>query len=1243
MKTREEKLSIPDRQIAEAVYRGLKFETIIQRELNHRLIWFNKDYLVGEWDKSSGSFYKQSKQLISFGQQIKLRDILRDLDLQLEAKKEKKALFDKLKKGIKKHTFEVITGDDLESALIQYCDTFFHRLLGSSGISILGKKKCKNISISAGFHWIEPQSEKQYLRYSTVCGWKLHPFVNKALAGLHKKYGNGLSKSEFILRLILIFAYRHFLDELKERTNGQDNIIKADERNTDIKELVGRLSDGNFTNFINKFLAKEEEKRQWIICNNRAKQFIKKKKLTESYECILQFLMLSGFWKQRTTLGPYPLYLKEGEELYTDDFQIQPPVETQQGDIQDLWNWSVITRMENFFLDVKWLKIFNNNTNYKTYLVAKPIFLQGYPLGDFFIAGIYPSRRNAIIRKRLLRKDVQDLLHLFLPEIEYLVRFITTLKLIHHVVQNKFTHDFGLPTENEIWERTIRVFTPVHNAVEERILPHARKAAVAEIINRNYAHHIGAHVSPRATFDKVLARLGKKIGDLSNSKLAATIAQLITILDVYKDERNEFIANLNNEPFYQPSYLYQDVVLPFIENTLLMDNIAANEGIEYKNPDGLSTPRNQEGRGQIDPNTALNQLVIRVFVDKSLCSTDNTKDQVAPQRGAKNDLSACPDGYRELKAVYIFFDSNNNRVPKYDSLDLPYVREIRTLGEPFYDQRELTCNDILVSLPNPLAKHAFYSILENFIRNTAKHSYDPKKHSNKIVEIIIRVTNKGEGFYRIELTDSISCISNGKLAELRSKIKNTDILEGKDRGIADMKINACLLAGLGLTDKNMKSSLDVDIDSEGHLIYRFSLLKHKEVAVIGYNGEKKFEDKNAGFYDFSDLNEYSRCQVKNFRFAVVDCSTIDESSLKKLIHQLPYRLLLINASNDSEFVTLRRAVKVSKDVFAVESKETFLENCWKKWLDRFGENNLDMRIFFQQKRDEEPTQQWSNAINTLTNQAMSATVCYLDQGAIQPTNDLSEPNKYYILYDRHAKLAEKLKVNLLEKNFYEQIDKNSADFPLLFNARTEQKPFLFPYELAEAGLLKILILDERVAEASTDILGGYYDSILKNGFKKAGNNCRNSNNITRFDACWAAGIYIGTHISDKPLSREIDEKSNHYLKIKFEKEPSSSHIKIKGTTNFAQWGDKLQKDLGLRVDVMVIHRTKLKDLCDDWNSRSIDFLESLDVPKVIITTGGGVVDFVDPKKWQILPTNVIRDFVLSSSPAKLSLVRKIIS
>jgi len=795
---------------------------------------------------------------------------------------------------------------------------------------------------------------------------------------------------------------------------------------------------------------------------------------------------------------------------------------------------------------------------------------------------------------------------------------------------------FGRYLELSVHERRRHIFV-------ERVQVHARKATIAEIINRNYAHHIGAHVSPRATFDKVLARLGKKIGDLSNSKLAATIAQLITILDVYKDERNEFIANLNNEPFYQPSYLYQDVVLPFIENTLLMDNIAANEGIEYKNPDGLSTPRNQEGRGQIDPNTALNQLVIRVFVDKSLCSTDNTKDQVAPQRGAKNDLSACPDGYRELKAVYIFFDSNNNRVPKYDSLDLPYVREIRTLGEPFYDERELTCNDILVSLPNPLAKHAFYSILENFIRNTAKHSYDPKKHSNKIVEIIIRVTNKGEGFYRIELTDSISCISNGKLAELRSKIKNTDILEGKDRGIADMKINACLLAGLGLTDKNMKSSLDVDIDSEGHLIYRFSLLKHKEVAVIGYNGEKKFEDKNAGFYDFSDLNEYSRCQVKNFRFAVVDCSTIDESSLKKLIHQLPYRLLLINASNDSEFVTLRRAVKVSKDVFAVESKETFLENCWKKWLDRFGENNLDMRIFFQQKRDEEPTQKWSNAIKTLTNQAMSATVCYLDQGAIQPTNDLSESNKYYILYDRHAKLAEKLKVSLLEKNFYEQIDKNSADFPLLFNARTEQKPFLFPYELAEAGLLKILILDERVAEATTDILGGYYDSILKNGFKKAGNNCRNSNNITRFDACWAAGIYIGTHISDKPLSREIDEKSNHYLKIKFEKERSSSHIKIKGTTNFAQWDDKLKKDLDLRVDVMVIHRTKLKDLCDDWNSRRIDFLESLDVPKVIITTGGGVVDFVDPKKWQILPTNVIRDFVLSSSPAKLSLVRKIIS
>lgn len=731
----KEKLSIPYRQIAEAVYRGLKFETIIQRELNHRLIWFDKKYLVGEWDESNGSFDKKNKQLISTEEKIKLKKILSDLNIEFKAQKEKKALFDKLKKEIKKHTFKFITGDDLENALIQYCDIFFHRLLGSSGISIL-KKKYNDISFSVGFHWIEPQNEKQFLRYYTVCGWKLHPFVKRALTYLHKKYRKDLSKSEFILRLILILSYKHFCDIPKKKTNGQNNIIKAVNNGTNIKVLINGLSSkDDFSDFINKFLDKEEEKNKWQICLKNLQSFQK-----INYEGILKFLMISGFWKQRTTLGPYPLFLREGEELYTDDFQIQPPLDTQQGDIQDFWNWSVITRIENFFLSTEWLNILSvkstNNTKYKTYLVAKPIFLQGFLLGDFFIVGIYPSKQNAIVRTRLLRENVSDLIYLFLPETEYLVRFITTMKLIHHVVQKKSIKEFGLPTKNEIWNRTRGVFTPIQNIVEERILPHARIAAVAAVMSRNMSHNIGSHV---------LAALAQK----SNLN-----ADEIKILLNYLKHRQEFIADISTASacIVFNRNLYEDILSRLI-------------------------PIKEDERWEVNT-----QNYYRFLINNgrhSECYPLLLLDNIS----GKSDIKA-----NDIKIKTIKYNGKELKVNiKYNSGNGKRIIE----------------NDIPILLPNDiLGSHALFIIFENIIRNSSKHT-KIKDGNNGSLEFIITIQDTNDDYYKITVIDNLgeknksARSNNGFLQNLRKHITDSILNENKLRdggwGFLEMKICAAYL------------------------------------------------------------------------------------------------------------------------------------------------------------------------------------------------------------------------------------------------------------------------------------------------------------------------------------------------------------------------------------------------------------------------------------------------------------------
>ncbi|MCB0748450.1 MAG: LOG family protein, partial [Ignavibacteriae bacterium] len=121
------------------------------------------------------------------------------------------------------------------------------------------------------------------------------------------------------------------------------------------------------------------------------------------------------------------------------------------------------------------------------------------------------------------------------------------------------------------------------------------KSIISDIIKRNEVHHITSHVSNRATLDKVLERLGKydnkdKAAFLSNMTNYATILDLLNRFNQYRDERGEYLTYITNFSSPSSAYFFQDVIRPFVENTLIMDNIAANENINYeKDNDGNLT------------------------------------------------------------------------------------------------------------------------------------------------------------------------------------------------------------------------------------------------------------------------------------------------------------------------------------------------------------------------------------------------------------------------------------------------------------------------------------------------------------------------------------------------------------------------------------------------------------------------------------------------------------------------------
>ena len=764
----------------------------------------------------------------------------------------------------------------------------------------------------------------------------------------------------------------------------------------------------------------------------------------------------------------------------------------------------------------------------------------------------------------------------------------------------------------------------------------ALKAIIAEIMNRNYAHHIGSHISLRSTFDKILLRIGKKIdtsnpGNSLEPAETATIAQMIKKLDQYKDERNEFIAGLNNEPIFQTFSFYQDVILPLLENTLFMDNIAKNEGICYKNING-----NNNG-DLINGGKSECRLKIKVYFQKQ----NESKEE---------DVNA--DYYK-----------NNEKI--FHSLDIPYFNIVNKIDDTFYDNKEIK-NDFKVNLPGSLGKHCIYSILENFIRNTAKHSYDKKNHNDKTIEIILRIKENKENYY-VELTDNVS--DGSKAVELQKKIEKS-ILERKNLGISDMKINACLLAGKPYANNNMKEILSVDeIEGENgkkHIAYKFELLKPKEVAIIG--GSNSLKNEQEGIYYFADLNAYLECEVKNFRFAIID-SEVGLEVLKENYNHLPFRVLLIKSKLNNQPPLRKNFHLVEKTDFDVcIDSNKFMLKCWDLWLQGFEGSNIELINYFEQKKNEKPTEEWIDFLSANHSKyclIIKPQVRYKDNNEeIVPKEILNEINSFYIMYDRHGGTLNKLGMNLIKGNFYEHIDKNNRDFDNIFN--TKPKPS-FINELVEAGLTKILVVDERAAEASTELISGVNKVFNTKGFGQFGTG-HEQNGVRKFDACWAAGIYLATHINTKsggseyePLNREISGNDLHCLKIGFKNK--GNKISITAETNFMESDegnefDKAEKkwkrngnpitelltqsNNDFKIDILVIHRTILKKISEQMEVTN--FIDKLDVSRILIITGGGVIDFIpEQKKPKIISTDILKNYIIGERPAKLSLVNSLCS
>jgi hypothetical protein len=465
-----------------------------------------------------------------------------------------------------------------------------------------------------------------------------------------------------------------------------------------------------------------------------------------------------------------------------------------------------------------------------------------------------------------------------------------------------------------------------------------------------------------------------------------------------------------------------------------------------------------------------------------------------------------------------------------------------------------------------------------------------------------------------------------------------------------MKINAALLAGLEITEENCrdkKRALVIKRDKSGILAYEFDVLKAKRVAVF-HPEINRNELKSTGIYYFNSLEDFLKIKTKqSYQFAVFHESVItDEKLFQNVLNRLPSRVLMF--FHQRERLTSKRIQKIlplsDETIFEALDADSLLEMCWDSWLNRWRDNNekIGLNIYFQQEETTSPTDKWLKAeekFNQKWDNKITCTTWFNKSEKIEAKNNFLSDRA--ILYDRHAGLVkQKSKIgfdNLLIKNHYNLIDKNSKDFDKIFTTEINPEFPLLPLELVEAGLLRILILDERVQENCVNILDGEWQ-IQRLGFS-------DKEELRLFDGLWASNILTVTHLktdkqNEKPLKTKISEREHHVLKMTLSKREKAK-IDINFRLNFStlKSAEKNSNDTRndlfemslkeLNIDAIIIHRTILKDLISEYGEGVINELKKA-FPFFFVTTGGGVVHDVN-EPLRIIPFGIIQELLLSNN------------
>lgn len=290
------------------------------------------------------------------------------------------------------------------------------------------------------------------------------------------------------------------------------------------------------------------------------------------------------------------------------------------------------------------------------------------------------------------------------------------------------------------------------------------KSAIAAIMSRNMSHNIGSHVLSRLTSGVINGWTGRTsvediIEQLYEENCKDSARSLIywskdtQILSRYLQQRMDFIAQISTEwpNWSEPTWFMRDMMRWFLSQKHLLNYIAHSDGLEahfyLKSSDNKNATVSQDAHSESaqthsdicsqnahsESTETRSDIRLHVFLipedcwDKA-CSDSQTPDKVLARK--EQIKQGCTKNANQLRCPSEREDGsepckNCHRILLYTG------------------EKETECrldNDFQAAIPGGIVgQHAFFTILENFIRNAAKHGFSRQRDKIDHLDIVIEV------------------------------------------------------------------------------------------------------------------------------------------------------------------------------------------------------------------------------------------------------------------------------------------------------------------------------------------------------------------------------------------------------------------------------------------------------------------------------------------------------------------------